>query len=119
MLHALKVAAPEWYTPRDQEAEAEPAAFLLQGLTGSEQADIAPHLTATGGEFRFTRRGIELLLAYGLKDWRNFVDADGQALRRGDFTPDEIQDMLPYNLQCEIAAQVFTRSSLTADDKKK
>lgn len=116
-LQALNIGAREWFTPAGQDDE-NPTRFEVQGLTGSQQAMLAPEIAEVGErDFILPGRAVHLLLRYGLIDWDNFCDDNGPVKFNGDATAN--QDRIPYDLQAQIASHIFQISQMSANVKKK
>ena len=111
---ALTGLVAEWFTPKSQEGEPNPARFKVNPLNG-EQCNNVMH----GVEFGLTKatlsgEAVRDILAIGLTDWEGVEDSDGAALEceRGN------HKFLPPFLRIEIASEIFSNSFLTGDEKK-
>lgn len=117
-LQALNLTAREWFTPPGQDDD-NPTRFEVQGLSGSQQAMLAPELGEVGDrDFILPGRAVNMLLRFGLVNWENFNDDKGPI----DFIPGDAtanQDRIPYSLQAQLAAHIFRISQMSADVKKK
>lgn len=119
-IRTIKSLAPAWFTPRSQKGVEDPAEFKVRGLTGHQQALVGTEVTITErGDLQFSAKGILLILRFGLLDWRNVNDDDDNPVEFAGHTPRQIQDMLHYNDQVALAAQIFNQSFLNIEDKKK
>jgi len=119
-IRAIKAAASDWFRPASQTDSDDPAEFKVRGLSGYEQAMIAPELQfSSRGDLTFSANGLLMLFRYGLEDWRVVLDADGEPIEFEGLSPRQIQDMLHYNHQVEIGTEIFNRSFINLDDKKK
>ena len=119
-IRVIKAAAPAWFKPASQKGSDDPAEFKVEGLTGSGQAQVATEVSITqSGDLTFSAKGIELLFRLGLRDWRGVVDEHDNPVEFAGKTPHEIQNLLHYNDQIAIASEIFSRSFLAMDDKKK
>ena len=119
-IRVIQATSPTWYTPTSQKDDDAPAQFKVKGLTGHEQAQVAPELSITSrGDLDFTAKGILLIFQLGLLDWRNVNDANDAPVEFSGKSAREIQDLLHYNDQVAIAGEIFNASFLALDDKKK
>lgn len=119
-IRAVKVLEPIWFTPRSEKDADQPAQFLVAGLTGSQQAQVGPELTvAPSGSITFSVFGIQLLFRYGLRNWRGIVDDNDAEIDMQKLKPREVQDLLPYQTQVEVAAKILNLSWVGPADKKK
>jgi len=118
-LQALNIGGREWFTPAGQDSDDNPTRFEVRGLTGSEQARLAPELLTVGrGDVILPGAAISLLLQFGLVGWDGFSDDQGPiAFNPAD--PRANQDRIPYQLQTELASYIFQISRMSADVKKK
>jgi hypothetical protein len=116
---AIAVGAPEWWIPPDQVDADQPAQFKVAGLDGAQQASIFPEIIIDGrGNITFTATGIRILFEFGLLDWKHITDADGNEIPYPGNAL-EAQRMLAYRHQCNIATEIFNRSRVDEEDKKK
>lgn len=115
-IRALKGLVPEWYTPESEAEETSPAQFKLQPLNGMQYLEVMSNGVVTpDGMFRANHSGRELLLKFGLKDWKNVEDHDGAPLQ---FTPANF-DYLPPEILTELGNKILTDSTLAGDARKK
>jgi hypothetical protein len=114
----ISIFSPEWFKPSVEKDAEPPTRFMLQGLTGSQQAQLAPEIaTAVSGDLVLPGAAINLLLRYGLVNWENFDDESGPVVFSEN--PVKNQDRIPYAIQAELAARIFTLSFAPPDVKKK
>lgn len=114
-MKVLNPFAPDWYTPKDEEAAPNPARFKLRGLDGNQLGYVAPEmrLDERGQLVGLSGKGTELALAYGLLDWEGIENDRGPvAFAPGNFA------LLPYDLRAELAVQVLVRSAPSEAEKK-
>ena len=118
-IQVVTVGEPEWFAPRGQ-ADEDPTEFFITGLDGYGQAQLAPELSILeSGNLQFSARGIRILLEGGILDFRNLVDADGKSIDFKSTSAAQLQRMLAYPVQIQLATEIFSRTQLAPDDKKK
>lgn len=115
-IKALNPLAPRWYVPRGEDGEENPTRFKIRGLNGTEQGYVWPELkiddelkTVTG----MSGKGLELALRYGLVDWENFANDQGEvAYSVQNFS------LIDYGLRVELAMVIVAASYVTPEEKK-
>lgn len=116
MAKALNPFAPFWYTAREDKDNPNPTRFKLQGLNGEQMGYIAPEFILdqqTKAITGLTGKGIETALNYGLLDWENFQNDQGNvAFSRMNF------GLMAHPLRGELAFQVILASHVPAEAKK-
>ena len=120
MLRAVHPFAPDWYTPTvfDNRDQKKPAQFLLRGLDGAEQAQIAADVTVTADALEVGPRALSFMFRVALLDWKDFKISETDF---AEFSADtsKNQALLPYPLQQELSARIITLTYAGPDDKKK
>ncbi len=118
-LRALVGIAPEWWTPDSEKkpndagvVDDKPAAFHLYPLTGPQMLEVQEFFDFENQ----TIKGPGLLRAcrFGLKDWRNIVDENGDTI---SFTRNGL-DKLPAEVLAAAGAKIIANSVITEDDQK-
>lgn len=113
-MKALKAITPEWYDSK----VADGARFRLRGLTGLELIEAADQ-TALGpdGQPLITAKTRRVALEYGLLDWQNFTDDNGEV----PFTANRAANLarLPAQLVKELFDEIFERTEIGEAAQKK
>ena len=117
-LRALVGIEPEWWTPVGElkglngEPVLDPASFHLHPLTGPQMLEVQEFFDFENQ----TIKGPGLLRAcrFGLKDWRNIVDENGDTI---SFTRNGL-DKLPAEVLAAAGAKIIANSVITEDDQK-
>lgn len=114
-VQALTGLVAEWFTPSDQADDDAPARYKIKPLNGFQFMEVAQHgVIGTDGSFTPNHKGLLMLLHYGLKDWENVLDHEGNALpfnlQRTKFIP------TPHLVEC--ANEILGRSALEAEAEK-
>lgn len=114
-IKALPKFIPEWFTPESQEEESTPTRFKLQGLTGPQFLEVQSEVSQSGGGMILvTGRGLNIAVNYGLTDWENFTDDDGEELpcTRGNIA------RIPMEILSELSSKIMDLSSVSEDERK-
>jgi len=119
---ALDALAPSWFTPASEEETGieNPTRFKIRGLTGIEVIDITPLIKIDTNEDGDTQvilgsAAANILLANGLIGWEGFCDSDGADVPFSQ----KNKSRIPMIDCLTIAREIFFRTQITADDKKK
>lgn len=114
---ALAGLAPYWYTPEEEQGEPAAAQFKLKPLNGMQYLEIMHEgkVTQDGQGFVTNYQGRQMLLKYGLLDWKNVETETGDPL------PFSIRnlDMIPADILLELGNEILSKSSLAEADRKK
>lgn len=114
---ALSGLAPYWYTPEEERGEPAAAQFKLKPLNGMQFIEVMHHgeMLPDGERFVTDYSGLQLLLKYGLLDWKNIDAENGDPLpfSRRNF------EVLPAEILQEIGREIMRRSALAEADRKK
>ncbi|MFP4560984.1 MAG: hypothetical protein ACLFQ3_06630 [Thiohalorhabdus sp.] len=104
--------APEWFTPESETEEEQPAQFHITPLNQVQVNEVLPEVDQESGVF--SGRGVQTLLRYGLRDWKNILDEQGKEVpfRYGRLT------RVPFDVQQEVASRIFEISVLTEAERK-
>ena len=110
-IKAYQGIAPEWYTPRDEEGQDEPAQFYLQPLTGPQLLEVqaffdAENTTVTGP-------GLVLACKFGIRNWNENITGEDDKARR--FSRAGIQ-FLPAEIIAELGAKIVNLSVQDVDE---
>lgn len=111
-ISALKKVSPVWYTPDSEKDSDAPARFRLQPLLPSQREQCMSYTSEAG--FHIPPKQYQAVLGYGVVDWENISDEDGQKLR---CSPGNL-DRLPGTLRMELAMELLMMSQLTEADAK-
>ena len=119
MIKAQNPFAPFWFVPpgQDDTPEEQRTAFRIRGLTGIEMAYIAPEMRLDESGRRvvaISGRGSELLLEYGVLDWKNLADAEGHAVK---FSRQRFA-MIPYATIATLTTAVLAASAPDEEQEK-
>jgi hypothetical protein len=117
-MRALNPFAPFWYTPAEDKdlPEGQRTRFKLRGLNGSEFGHIAPELIVDP-ELRMVSgvsgKGLDLALRYGLVDWENFCNDNGEVA----FSVQNLV-LIEHAARAELAMQIIAASYVKPAEKK-
>lgn len=112
---ALTGLVAEWFTPEDQKDDEQPTRYKLKPLDGIQFMEVAANGdTLADGTFMPNHRGRLLLLRYGMKDWENVIDHDGEKL---EFNLARLKFIRAQHL-VECSNELLTRSAMGDDDAK-
>ena len=109
---AKKQLVATWYTPESQESEESPARFKVRPLTGSQALEVYDHFD--GKKRRFLSSGIHLAMAYGLVDWENVTDENGNKI---ECVPSNFKYLPPVDAN-ELGNHIIEMASLSGDEEK-
>lgn len=113
MARAAKQLSPYWFTVPGDEDET-PTRWRIKPLSEEERTDVTME-TVDGAQFGITGRGISLALKYGLIDWEDYLDADGEQIVYASVHKKNI----PVEYRIALATEIINNSTLDADTEKK
>lgn len=118
-LTALSPMAPHWHTPASEEGEESPTRFQIRGLNGNEIAQVVPdvHISNNGDDVSIGHTAMRLCLGFGLLNWENFNDAEGNPVKFFK-NPTKNMEKLSYDLQAELAGAIFDASNIGEESAK-
>lgn len=113
---ALDALSATWFIPDSEKDNDAPAEFKLRGLSGIEAMDLIPAIKIDeNNNVTLGTEAIRVLLTFGLRDWKNIFDSEGKEI---SYNPNSLS-RLPLFVCKDLALEVFSRTQITADDKKK
>lgn len=115
MIQAIPQLIAINYTPRADQGSDNPTTFKLRPLDGLQYMEVMHELTESKGSgVRISAAGKLLALKYGLADWNNFNDAQGNAI---PFSPVNFK-LIPPVILNELAIEIMNRSEFGEGDQK-
>lgn len=113
MIRGLKKVAPTWYTPVAEKDESDPTTtrFKLRPMTPAETESC---MNAKLGELVFPPSVRSKIIQYGLVDWENVPDGNGELIECIPMNYDEIS----IELRGELSGEIISMSILSEADRK-
>ncbi len=114
---AITKIAPSWYVLEEERDKENPTRFKVEPLTSLQYLELTPEGRLDGnGNMILSGLGMRIALDYGLVDWENFNDAQGNAVPfvSGD---QKFNYLSPNNL-AELVGHIMEISSASDQEKK-
>lgn len=105
---------PTWFTPESEKDAEKPTRFLLRPLNGEELDQVMHGASFKDGGMSLTPDGIRAALRFGIKDWENFEESSGRAVKCS--FPNHAK--LPWSVRLMLAIEIINRSQLTEEEEK-
>jgi len=115
-IKALNPMAAFWFTPESENGEDNPTEFEICGLNGAQMAQVAPGIHIANDDFSIDSKAMKLTLGFGLRGWRNFDNDQGPV--KFFKNPEKNMEVLPYEIQIELAGAIFNASNVDEEERK-
>lgn len=112
----IRKLSETWYTPIKHREEDNPPRFLLKTITQEQLEEVQYNLTDTVLRQKpvFHPSAIKLLLIYGLKDFDNIQDEEGNPK---SFNRESVSN-IDIQIRNEVAVEIYRMSNLSEEEKK-
>lgn len=106
---------PYWWPLPGYEDEEHPPEFRLAPLNGEQSSELTNSLAfETDDSLKIEERSVKIALKYGLRDWKNIVDENGNNL---EFHRGNIR-YLPFEVRSKIFVEILKRNQLSEQERK-
>lgn len=112
-IKALENLVGCWYTPEGQDDETT-TRFKCRPLDGEQYGNVVGHFSrGENGGLTISGEGHKICLRYGLEDWENFNNANGEVKC---FAANH--RLIPFAVRNELVTHILEISSLSGEQEK-